>query len=671
MDPSLLNNFGIPAYFFLWAATLTALVIFTRRVIVLIKLLRSAKSENLFDNISARLKNVLQYVFGQKKLLEEPLIGIAHLLIFWGFILFAITFWWNLLRGLFPFLPIPYADDIGWIQFFLEIFALFVLSGIIVSAIRRFFFPPLHLQKTTDAIIILTLIASLMITFLLQQGFRFDAELHSTSELNILESFGMKIISFAGFDTLTSHNASAIMFLSHQALVLFFLAYLPHSKHLHLLASPFNVFFSNIKPNGVISIPAETNDEFTGAAKWNEFTWKQLLNAFSCAECGRCDRACPVVATNASFSPRLLIHYLKENVLASLKNGKSAHQEQQENKLLLLGGEISSEEVWQCFTCGLCMERCPVKNEHLSILLQLRRRLVNEGIIDKPLQDALKNVLRYGNLLGKSERMRPKWTEGLEFKIKDARKEHVEYLWFVGDFASYDPRLQEITRQTARIFNDAGIDFGILYEGECNAGNDTRRTGEEGLYETLKAKNMKTLQKAMFDKIVTTDPHTYNTLKNEYFNSDILERKIEVLHYTELLEQLLADGHLKPKHKIHEKVTYQDPCYLGRYNGIYDSPRNVLHSLGITLKEMPRNKANSYCCGAGGGRIWLEDKIEVTERPAENRIREIIALDGVNTLVTACPKDIIMFRDAIKTTGSEEMITVKDIAEIVWEAMRN
>jgi Fe-S oxidoreductase len=283
-------------------------------------------------------------------------------------------------------------------------------------------------------------------------------------------------------------------------------------------------------------------------------------------------------------------------------------------------------------------------------------------------QDMLGNLQRYGNSFGKSDRLRAKWTQTSGLKIKDARKEPVEHLWFVGDYASYDPRCEDITKKTAAVFAQAGLDFGLLYEAERNAGNDVRRIGEEGLFEMLQEKNLQAIGKAQFKRIITTDPHTYHALKNEYPWSG---HQPEVQHYTEVLDGLLRAGKLPLKKKLAGRVTYHDPCYLGRYNGVYDPPRRVLRALGLQLVEMPRCRERSFCCGAGGGRIWMEDKEKVQERPAESRIREAVALEGVQTLVVACPKDIGMFRDAVKTTGNEDKIVVKDMAELVAEVMQS
>jgi Fe-S oxidoreductase len=312
------------------------------------------------------------------------------------------------------------------------------------------------------------------------------------------------------------------------------------------------------------------------------------------------------------------------------------------------------------------MERCAVFNEQIPIILQMRRHLVTQGRMDRTVQDMLTNVTRYGNSFGKSDRLRAKWTLPLGCKIKDARREPVEYLWYVGDYASFDPRVQKVTRTTAKIFQQAGLDFGLLYEGERNAGNDVRRVGEEGLFDMLRERNLQTLRKAHFETLVTTDPHTYNTLKNEY---GFHRNGVAVLHYTEVLDRLVQRGQLPLERKLTGRVTYHDPCYLGRYNAVYEPPRRVLRVLGVEVVEMPRHRNQSYCCGAGGGRIWMEDTPGLKERPSESRVREAAALPGVSTLVVTCPKDIAMFRDALKTTGHEGKLVVKDLAELVGEAM--
>jgi Fe-S oxidoreductase len=335
-----------------------------------------------------------------------------------------------------------------------------------------------------------------------------------------------------------------------------------------------------------------------------------------------------------------------------------------------VAGVFRREELWACTTCMACMNSCPVFNEHIPLIVEMRRYLVAQGALEERVQDVLKNLGRYGNSFGKSARTRANWTTGLDFKIKDARKEPVEFLWLVGDYASFDPRAQVVTQAVARIFQRAGLDFGILYDGEQNSGNDARRIGEEGLFGLLMEKNLKLLEKARFTTIVTTDPHTYHVVKHEYAGTNGTKglSGVEVLHVAELFERLLGDERLSVARPVDATVTYHDPCYLGRYNGIYEAPRRVLKALGVRLVEMDRNRDHAYCCGAGGGRIWMEDVAGIKERPSESRVREAAGLHGVGTLVVGCPKDLVMFEDALKTTQLEGTLAVKDLAQLVEAA---
>jgi Fe-S oxidoreductase len=312
------------------------------------------------------------------------------------------------------------------------------------------------------------------------------------------------------------------------------------------------------------------------------------------------------------------------------------------------------------------MEVCPVFNEHLPVLIEMRRHLLATGEISHEMQQALTSLERYGNSFACSPKVRARWSADLGFTIKDARTEPVEYLWFTGDFAAYHPSAAGATKATARLFHEAGLNFGILYDSERNAGCDVRRIGEEGLFDTLAQKNTETLSKARFQKIVTTDPHTYHVLKNEYPQ---VNGGHPVFHYTEVLEQVLNSDRLYPRKVQLQPVTYHDPCYLGRYNGIYDTPRKALHHAGIDVIEMPRNRDRALCCGGGGGRIWMEDSVAAKGRPSEIRVREAASLHGVQKLVTSCPKDRVMFEDALKTTGLEKRLRVRDIAEVIEEAV--
>ena len=610
-DPALTLHFGVPGYVLLWLLTLVSFTLFGRKALGYIGILRQARAEKRWDRPVERLMLFAKQVLGQGRMFHEWLIGAAHFLIFWSFLVYATGFLWNLVRGLLPFLPVPYADEVGWMAFLLAAMGVFGLVALAVAAVRRYVFPPAGLELSGDATRILVLIALVLVTSLagLWAKGQGDQVLYQT------------------------------MWWMHMAIVLGFMAYLPYSKHMHLLASPFSVLFGALGKTGM---PAASE----GARLREEFTWRELLNGLACAECGRCERLCPAHASGYALSPKVLAHQVKE-----LVRGPA-------------GAEISTtpEEAWACTTCFSCMEHCPVFNEHIPLMVEMRRKWVLAGEVEEGLQQAMTGLGRYGNSFGQSPRNRAKWTQGLPFKIKDARKEPVEYLWFVGDYASFDPRLVESTRAAAMVFEKAGLDFGILYESEQNSGNDVRRSGEEGLFEMLRDKNLKAIEKARFEKIVTTDPHTYQALKNEY-------NGFRVVHAAELVDELLREGKLAPANKSEARVTYHDPCYLGRYNGVYDAPRRVVESTGARIVEMPRHRADAWCCGAGGGRIWMEDVAGVKERPAESRVKEAAALDGVETLVVCCPKDMVMFQDALKTTGLEGKLVVRDAMELMREAV--
>ncbi len=330
---------------------------------------------------------------------------------------------------------------------------------------------------------------------------------------------------------------------------------------------------------------------------------------------------------------------------------------------------MHADTVWSCMQCNACVEACPVGIEQAPIINQMRRRLVEEGELPANLQTALQTIHKSGNSFGERARKRGRWTEELDFEVKDARKEAVDVLWFVGDYASFDPRSQKVTRALARLFSAAELDFGILYDGERNSGNDVRRAGEEGLFEALAEQNLSALEDCDFQRIVTSDPHSLNTLRNEYpeLISEELGGSWSVVHHTGLLLELIEAGRL-PLGRLDYRVTYHDPCYLGRHNGGYDAPRTILEALGCTLVEMPRNRDNSFCCGAGGGRIWIPDEPGV-ERPSENRIHEAVGLGELDYFVVSCPKDVTMYEDAIKTSGNADEIELRELTELIEEAL--
>jgi len=307
------------------------------------------------------------------------------------------------------------------------------------------------------------------------------------------------------------------------------------------------------------------------------------------------------------------------------------------------------------------MDACPIHIEHVPKIINLRRMAIEGNRLPGDLQDALSNIGRYGNSMGRPARMRPRWTKDLPFRIKDARDGPVDVLWFVGDYASYDPRAIEVTRHVAMLLDGAGVDFGILYDAEQNSGNDVRRAGEEGLFESLAQSNVSAIEACSFKRIMTTDPHSLNALRNEYQS---LGASFDVVHHTTLFAEMLDERLLEAKPGAGGAVTYHDPCYLGRYNGEFDAPRQLIAAAGYSLIEMPRCRENSFCCGAGGGRIWIGDE-GVDERPSENRIREALTLENVSLFVVACPKDKVMYSAAVDALGVQDRLRVFDVAELL------
>jgi Fe-S oxidoreductase len=422
-------------------------------------------------------------------------------------------------------------------------------------------------------------------------------------------------------------------------------------------------------------IPADRASEPAGYGTLEDFSPLHLLQLDACTKCGKCHEACPANATGRPLSPRDVVLELREQsnrafasvgiggVLGALVDGRA---DGGGFTASVIGEDgVRAETAWSCMQCNACVEICPVGIEQAPIINQLRRRLVEEGELDPNLQSTLQTIHKSGNSFGENKRRRGRWAKELEFEIPDARKQPVDVLWFVGDYASFDPRSQQVSQTVARLLHEAGVDFGILYDGERNAGNDVRRVGEEGLFESLAEQNIETLAGCDFDRIVTTDPHSLNTLRNEY---PALGGDWRIMHHTTLLLELLREGKLEPQRQLGHRVTYHDPCHLGRFNGEYDNPRRILELLGCTLVEMPRNRDNSFCCGAGGGRIWIPDK-PGQERPSENRIREAVSLDQVDYFVVSCPKDVTMYEDAIKTSGNAERIELRELTELIQEAL--
>jgi Fe-S oxidoreductase/nitrate reductase gamma subunit len=462
----------------------------------------------------------------------------------------------------------------------------------------------------------------------------------------------------------------------HGLLAISFVAAIPYTKAFHMLSSYASLVLKDpLAGKRLRPIPEELASEPAGYATLADFSITHLLQLDACTKCGRCHEVCPANTTGRPLSPRDVVLELREQanasmdevgiggVLGTLMHGSNGNETMRRQVI----GEhaVHVDTVWSCMQCNACVEICPVGIEQAPIINQLRRHLIEEGELDTNLQSTLQVIHKSGNSFGENRRRRGRWTQELDFEVKDARAESVDLLWFVGDYASFDPRSQRVTRALAEILQGAGVDFGIMFDGERNAGNDVRRVGEEGLFEALAEHNVAALQECDFNRILTSDPHSLNTLRNEYPGYG---GEWEVVHHTALLLELIEEGRLDVDGRLSYRVTYHDPCYLGRHNGGYDAPREVLRRLGCELIEMPRNRDNSFCCGAGGGRIWIPDT-PGAERPSENRIREAVSVGPLDLFVVTCPKDVTMFEDAIKTSGHADDLRLAELTELVQEAL--
>ncbi len=477
-----------------------------------------------------------------------------------------------------------------------------------------------------------------------------------------MEHPGYNLVQFGGWIAAQAFEGASQATLSdwrhglwwfHGLLAIVFVASIPFTKAAHMLASYASLVLRDpLAGKRQPPIPEERAMEPAGYGTIADLSALHMLQLDACTKCGKCHEVCPARATGRPLSPRDVILELRER----------SH----EGEVIAIGEDgVHFDTIWSCMQCNACVEICPVGIEQAPIINQMRRRLLEQGDLDPALQETLQAIHKKGNSLGQGRRSRGKWTEELDFEVPDAREVPVDVLWFVGDYASFDPRSQRVTRALAGVFHEAELDFGILYDGESNAGNDVRRVGEEGLFEMLAERNVETLSGCEFDRIVTSDPHSLNTLANEYPD---FGGRWTVVHHTELLLELARAGRLGEPRRLGYRVTYHDPCYLGRHNDGYDAPRELLAWLGCELVEMPRNRDNSFCCGAGGGQIWIADQ-GGTERPSENRIHEALGLEDVEVFVVSCPKDVTMYEDAIKTTGSAERLRLRELTELVDEAL--
>lgn len=634
-------------------------------------------------------------VFGQKKLLKDKKSGIMHVMFFYGFILVqfgAIDFIW---KGLAPGSHLPLGPLYSAFTFFQEIVTLVILIAVFWAFYRRYIEKLVRLKRNFKAGLVLIFIGGLMLSVLLGNGMGI---IWHGEELSWSEPIASVIAYlFSGIGETAAIVVFYFAWWLHLLILLTFLVYVPQSKHAHLIAGPANVYFSRLTNPGKlekIDFEDETQETF-GVGKIEDFKQTQLIDLYACVECGRCTNMCPATGTGKMLSPMDLILKLRDhltdkgaavtsrapwvptvafnntkgNQLAMMAAGDGQHESAAALAYnpSLIGDVITETEIWACTTCRNCEDQCPVMNEHVDKIIDLRRYLVlTEGKMDPEAQRALTNIERQGNPWGLNRKERETWRTMEEevsiptVKEKTKAGEEFEYLFWVGSMGSYDNRSQKIALSFAKLMNEAGISFAILGNKEKNSGDTPRRLGNEFVFQEMASKNIEEFEKAGVKKIVTIDPHAYNTFKNEYPDFGL---QAEVYHHTELLAQWVKEGRLKPVHRVEETITYHDSCYLGRYNEVYEAPRNILKAIpGVKLVEMERNRETGMCCGAGGGLMWMEE----TAGSRINVARTEQALATSPTMIgTGCPYCLTMISDGTKAKEVEERVQTLDITEIL------
>ncbi|MDH2880489.1 MULTISPECIES: heterodisulfide reductase-related iron-sulfur binding cluster [Bacillus cereus group] len=635
-------------------------------------------------------------VFGQKKLLKDKKSGIMHVMFFYGFILVqfgAIDFIW---KGLAPGSHLPLGPLYPAFTFFQEIVTLMILIAVVWAFYRRYVEKLVRLKRNFKSGLVLIFIGGLMLSVLLGNGVGI---IWHGEELSWSEPIASGIAYvLSGINETASIYIFYFSWWVHLLILLTFLVYVPQSKHAHLIAGPVNVFFTRLTNPGKlekIDFEDETQETF-GVGKIEDFRQTQLIDLYACVECGRCTNMCPATGTGKMLSPMDLIvklrdhltdkgaavtskvpwvpavafHNTKGNQLA-LRAASKGQQESAATAPLydpsLIGDVITEEEIWACTTCRNCEDQCPVMNEHVDKIIDLRRYLVlTEGKMDAEAQRAMTNIERQGNPWGLNRKERETWRQGDDevtvptVKEKTKAGEEFEYLFWVGSMGSYDNRSQKIAISFAKLMNKAGISFAILGNKEKNSGDTPRRLGNEFVFQEMATKNIAEFEKSGVKKIVTIDPHAYNTFKNEYPDFGL---QAEVYHHTELLAQWVKEGRLKPIHPVEETITYHDSCYLGRYNEVYEAPRSILKAIpGVTVVEMARNRETGMCCGAGGGLMWMEET--TGSRINVARTEQALAVKP-SIIGTGCPYCLTMISDGTKAKEVEEQVQTLDITEIL------
>jgi Fe-S oxidoreductase/nitrate reductase gamma subunit len=603
------------------------------------------KPEVRLNRVQWRVWDFFYYAIGHRRIAEQAYPGIMHLSIFIGFlILFIGTDFVALQYDLG--LHIIFGKFYLYFSLFLDLFGLAFMGGILLASWRRFVIKPEKLDSRWDDIFGLAVLFFIAATGFVTEGLRIVAT--GFPPFEIWSPVGWIIgKTMAGFTVPQLKVIHLTFWIIHFALILTFIVAMPFTKLSHIFIAPINIFFRSQTPKGALApVPNIEEVESYGASSLSDFTWKQLLGADACLRCGRCHEVCPAKLSDKPLSPKNLIVKIADK----LKGGEELYS------------NIENDELWSCTTCRACMQACPVFVEHVDTIVDMRRFLLFNGKLTGAASKALQKMMNYGNPWGLQE-SRTQWAEGLDVKTVQDSKDF-DVLYWVGCMGAYDPRNRKVAQAFARIMKKAGVKFAILGDEEKCTGDSARRLGEEMLFTMMAQENIETLKKYNVTTIVTHCPHCYNTLKNEYPQ---LGGNFKVISHTEFIQSLMREGKIKLSKSMDKTTTFHDPCYLGRYNDIYNPPRNILGEVsGLKQREMKKSRENAFCCGGGGGHMWMD--LTIGKRINHMRLEDSIEVDP-DFITVACPFCMAMFDDAIKFRDLVEKVGLKDVAEVVLESM--
>jgi len=647
--------------------------IMARRVAPLVR----ANPDNRFDHIGKRVQNLIFVWLGQMRQPRYMLAGVLHIAIFAGFLILSIRSTSLVIIGMSDGFVLPgFGGIIGDIYNFLKDYAAtIVLAACIIAAVRRGVFKPKRYavpekygkDHTAEAVFVLGIIATLMISESLFEASELAYDFQHTGVEHFVAPLSLVWIFKAIFASAPQNILQGLhifTYFVHDLTFFFFLCFLPLGKHFHVITSVFNVFFMRVKKGKIkpvmYGVSAEKLDDLEsfGVKKLEDFTWKHMLDFYSCADCGRCSDQCPANAVGRPLSPRFITIKARDLMFKNYPLSGEIYKSRS-----LVEDIYTEDEIWSCTTCGACEEECPLGIEYIDKMVDLRRGMVDEGMVPQSLQKPLKALEKRGNPYGKMEKKRAEWAADKDFKatvqVKDLSEQTADTLYFVDSITSYDDNMQDIARRTSIILKKAGIDFGILGKLEKDSGNEVLRFGEEMLYQDLKAQNTQAIMESGVKQIVTADPHAYNALKNDY---DI---HLPIQHISQVVAQKIRTGELdlKPCQNPEKVYVYHDPCYLGRHNGVYEDPRQAMDAIeGLTRVELEKSRDRSFCCGGGGLMLFYEP--EEDTRMGVLRVN-MAAEAGATVIVTACPFCLVNIQDAIKVAGKEGQIEALDFTLLI------